>query len=230
MTRTAPAQPTTAASVITQSRDALTVGLADHPWWAGPRLVAILAPIVGIASGSFSVDTPGRAALMLFAAIKMPILLLATAAFCVPPFFVMHAALGVRRDFPISLRAVLAAQAVTAIVLAALAPLIPVYYTAIDDKSLAVLGCGLCFAAAALCSLLVPARMFRLAGLTTPTHRALVVCWFVLYAFVGIQLGWMLRPFVGSPDIPPAFLRDDPFTNGYVVVFDMLRGLATHPR
>jgi hypothetical protein len=115
-------------------------------------------------------------------------------------------------------------------VLAALAPLIPVYYTAIDDKSLAVLGCGLCFAAAALCSLLVPARMFRLAGLTTPTHRALVVCWFVLYAFVGIQLGWMLRPFVGSPDIPPAFLRDDPFTNGYVVVFDMLRGLATHPR
>ena len=225
MTRAARNPDAHASALAHQSRDALTIGLGAHPWWAGPRLVAILAPAVGLATGSFSVDSPERAALMLYAAIKAPILLLATAALCIPPFFVAHAVLGVRRDFPVAVRAVFAGQAVTAIVLAALAPLIPVYYTAIDDKNLAVLGCGLGFAVAALASLVVPARVFRLAGLTTTTHRTLLVLWFVLYAFVGIQLGWMLRPFIGSPGLPPAFLRDDPFTNGYVVVFDIIRGL-----
>ena len=28
--------------------------------------------------------------------------------------------------------------------------------------------------------------------------------WLGVYAFVGIQMGWVLRPFVGQPDRPTA--------------------------
>ncbi|MFO0837863.1 MAG: hypothetical protein U1D55_05005 [Phycisphaerae bacterium] len=51
-----------------------------------------------------------------------------------------------------------------------------------------------------------------------PRHRITLAAWMVLYAFVGIQMGWMLRPFVGAPDEPPQFFRPEPFSNAYVVV------------
>ncbi len=31
--------------------------------------------------------------------------------------------------------------------------------------------------------------------------------WLVLYGFVGIQMGWILRPFIGAPDLEWTFLR-----------------------
>ncbi|MEM7263108.1 MAG: hypothetical protein AAF488_14050 [Planctomycetota bacterium] len=31
--------------------------------------------------------------------------------------------------------------------------------------------------------------------------------WLVLYGFVGVQMGWILRPFLGAPDLPWEFVR-----------------------
>lgn len=44
---------------------------------------------------------------------------------------------------------------------------------------------------------------------------ALAVAWVGTYAFVGTQLGWMLRPFVGSPFYPVVFLRPDAFDRNF---------------
>jgi len=41
-----------------------------------------------------------------------------------------------------------------------------------------------------------------------PVHRRLGIAWFFLYAFIGVQMGWDLRPFVGNPDMPVQFFRD----------------------
>ena len=49
-------------------------------------------------------------------------------------------------------------------------------------------------------------------------HRIGRRAWLVLYVFVAIQAAWVLRPFVGRPDLPSQFLRDDPWSNAYVVV------------
>jgi len=38
---------------------------------------------------------------------------------------------------------------------------------------------------------------------------ALFVTWVGMYAFVGCQMSWILRPFVGSPFYPVAFMRPD---------------------
>jgi hypothetical protein len=39
--------------------------------------------------------------------------------------------------------------------------------------------------------------------------NALFLCWLAAFAFVGCQMSWILRPFVGSPFYPVAFMRPD---------------------
>ena len=42
----------------------------------------------------------------------------------------------------------------------------------------------------------------------SPNRHKLIKAWLFLYGFVGSQLGWTLRPFVGSPDEPFALFRE----------------------
>jgi hypothetical protein len=55
-------------------------------------------------------------------------------------------------------------------------------------------------------------------GARSPRHRLLLRAWFFLYAFVGIQMGWVLRPFIGDPHLPVAFFRSEAWGNAYVIV------------
>ena len=41
--------------------------------------------------------------------------------------------------------------------------------------------------------------------------RFLLICWLTAFAVVGSQIGWMMRPLVGSPNIKVEFLREDAF-------------------
>jgi hypothetical protein len=44
----------------------------------------------------------------------------------------------------------------------------------------------------------------------------------VLYGFVAIQMGWVLRPFVGNPDQPTGFFRAGAWSNAYVEIAELL--------
>lgn len=48
-----------------------------------------------------------------------------------------------------------------------------------------------------------------LSQLRRPESRAQVIfkVWLVLYALVGAQMGWVLRPFIGAPDLPFVLFR-----------------------
>jgi hypothetical protein len=39
------------------------------------------------------------------------------------------------------------------------------------------------------------------------TRMSILRFWLILYAFVGTQLGWTLRPFFGTPDTPFVLFR-----------------------
>ncbi len=203
---------------------ALRATLLDRPWWAGPRIVLLISPLAGLAIGSFGAVSPERAPQMLYAAIKLPLMILGSAVVCLPAFFVMHLALRARRDFPLAVRGVLGGQAVFAIALAGLAPLIPVWYGAVHSHRLAILANGALFAIASACSLVAVARAQRRSTGPRLTSRALLVCWLFLYTLVGMQTAWMLRPFIGSPEAPISFLRERPLTNGYVAVLRQIVG------
>lgn len=49
-------------------------------------------------------------------------------------------------------------------------------------------------------------------------HRVLMWAWGLCYAFVGIQAGWVLRPFIGNPGQPTQFLRAEAWGNAYIEV------------
>jgi hypothetical protein len=56
--------------------------------------------------------------------------------------------------------------------------------------------------------------------------RAVLFSWLAGNFFLGAQLGWNLRPFIGSPKLAVQFLRDDPLRgNFYEAVWRALRHL-----
>lgn len=58
------------------------------------------------------------------------------------------------------------------------------------------------------------------------TAGAVLFSWLAGNFFLGAQLAWSLRPFVGSPDLAVRFFRDDPFRgNFYEAVWRALRHL-----
>ena len=56
-------------------------------------------------------------------------------------------------------------------------------------------------------------------------HRWMLWTWLVIYAFVGVQMAWILRPFVGDPNMEVQFFRPEAWGNAYVVVADLIRGM-----
>ncbi len=47
-------------------------------------------------------------------------------------------------------------------------------------------------------------------------------CWIILFALVGVQMGWVLRPFIGAADQPVQFFRHEVWDNAYVIVARMI--------
>jgi len=51
--------------------------------------------------------------------------------------------------------------------------------------------------------------------------------WLIIYALVGAQMGWILRPFIGSPDLPFQLFRAreaNIFTDVAHTLFKLLGG------
>jgi len=155
---------------------------------------------------------------MLYSALKVPLLLGVSALVCLPNLVAVNTVLGLRDDFAAALRAVLLAQGTVCISLAAVAPLTAVAYLSTDAYDLAVLFNGLMFLAAALAGQITLGRHYRPLIAANPRHRLGRNAWLGLYMFVAIQMGWVLRPFVGNPDLPTRFFREGAWGNAYVEV------------
>lgn len=176
----------------------------------------------GAVMGSFGGIAGERVWQVLYSALKVPLLLVVTFLLSLPSFFVLNTFLGLRADFPAALRAHVAAQAGLAIILIALAPLTLVWYASSADYQAAILFNGLMFAVASGGAQLLLRRGYRPLVDRRRRHRSLLRLWLFLYAFIGIQMGWLLRPFVGAPDQPVQFFREGAWDNAYVIVIRMM--------
>ncbi len=199
-------------------------GVAARPAWWLPLMICAFGPVYGAVMGSFSLETPDRLWLVLFSAVKVPLLLFATSVLCLPGFFVLNTLAGLRDDFGEALQAILAGQAGLSVALAALAPLTRFWYFSTDNYRAALLFNAAMFALATLAGQMVMLRYYRGLIRRHHHHAFMLVGWVTLYAFVGIQMGWILRPFIGDPTLRPAFFRSEPFSNAYVVVFNLVCG------
>jgi hypothetical protein len=159
---------------------------------------------------------------VVYAAIKVPILLMVTFALSLPSFFVVNTLLGLRSDFSRVLQALLATQAGLTVILAALAPFTAFWYLSVGGYQLAILFNGAMFAVASLSAQWMLRRDYIPLICENPKHRWMLRAWIVIYVFVGIQMGWVLRPFIGDPNQPVQFFREGSWSNAYEVVLRMI--------
>ncbi|MCA9312548.1 MAG: hypothetical protein KDA21_15140 [Phycisphaerales bacterium] len=182
-------------------------------------MILALTAGAGLIIGSRQGFTADGITQSLFVAIKLPLLLLAASAMCMTPCLVIQACVGLGRTRRDLLRAILRAQVAFSASLAALSPLIGLAYA----SGLSYIGAHAvnvaAFAGATLAAQVVLARGFRPLCRAAPLHRLLLATWMALYPFVGIQCGWMLRPFIGQHGAEVVFLRPEALTNAYVATW-----------
>lgn len=207
--------------------------LRRRPWTTqvgrtGSALAWLAAAIIlfgmlyGAVMGVFGGVLGDRAWQVLYAALKVPLLLGVTFLLGLPSFFVLNTLFGLRRDFGASVRSLMATQAGLAIVLASLAPLTMLWYASSADYSAALLFNGLMFAVASFAGQWLLREYYRPLIARNPRHRWMFWTWLGIYVFVGIQMAWIMRPFVGAPGSPVQFFREESWGNAYTVVAQLI--------
>ena len=210
--------------------------LRARPWavsqgTAAGRLTHLAALIVvfgmtcGAVMGAFSLIPAGRVLQMVYSAAKVPILLGGTFLLSLPSFFVINTLVGLRDDFAHAVRALVATQAGLTVILAAFAPFTALWYASCANYSAAILFNALMFGAASLAAQRLLRRYYKPLIRRNPRHRAMLWAWLGVYAFVGIQMGWVLRPFIGDPAMETSFFRQKAWSNAYVAIANMVWGL-----
>ena len=160
--------------------------------------IAVAMAIVGAALGSYRGGVQ-----IAYAALKLPIVLLGTAALSAPALSALGAALGRRSRLAADLALVMTALAFGALLLVACTPLVLVGRAVELDYHRMILATVAMFALAGGAALRLIWRGVALeAG---PGWRTAIVGLCVVFSLVGGQLSWALRPYLvrpRAPDVP----------------------------
>lgn len=174
--------------------------------------------------------------------LKVPLLFLLTLAVTFPSLYVFAALSRSRLSAGATLRLLLAAIAVHLAVLASFAPIVGFFTVCTRSYPFILLLNVLFFAVSGAISLVFLKRALEAAfGVSSdpeaaesggirrahPARAATGVfrVWLVIYGAVGAQMGYVLRPFVGNPELEFAWLRPRE-SHFFQVVLDALRSLA----
>ncbi len=205
--------------------DALLRGTSTGGFRSLPALVGtaiVFGLFYGALMGTFGGLAGPRIWQVVYSATKVPLLLLATFGLSLPSFFVLNTLLGVRSDFGPAVRALSSAQAGLTVILASFAPFTLLWYASSADYPSAILFNAAMFGTASFSAQVLLRRGYRPLIDRNAKHRWLLRIWLVIYAFVGIQMGWLLRPFIGAPEQPVQFFRVGSWDNAYVIVVKMI--------
>jgi hypothetical protein len=186
----------------------------------GMAMVLFGGAFYGLVMGAFGGFTGDRPLQMIYSGTKVPMLIVLTGALAMPSFFVLNSLLGLRSDFREVIGALAITQTAVAVILASLAPYTALWYASTTDYQEATLFNAAMFAIASLAAQWVLRRRYVPLIARNPRHRVMVRVWLAMYAFVGIQMGWVLRPFIGQPGRPVTFFREDAWGNAYVFILE----------
>ena len=159
-----------------------------------------------------------------YTALKMPLLIFATCLANGLLNGLLAQVLGAGLSFRQSLLAILMSFTIAAMVLAALSPI--VYLMVANAPPLASEGSRaghsvVLLTAVAFIAYAGVAAVRRLLGLLIAVCNSREVAtrlfwsWLAGNLFLGAQLSWVLRPFIGSPGLPVQFLRDNPLRGNF---------------
>jgi len=193
--------------------------------------IAALAATYGVFMGVYAVRTSGVDGLAQLAAstVKVPLLVFLTAAITLPSLYVFSAILGSRLSPIRVVRLVSASCAITSAVAASLGPILGFFtvsttsYPFMVLLNVALLGISGVVGTSCLLRMLAGVASAEPMGpiaedsdeptTPSPARRTdpamrIVGVWVILYAVVGVQMGWVLRPFIGAPGTPFTVFRE----------------------
>jgi hypothetical protein len=189
--------------------------------------IVVYGMFYGGVMGSYGGASGPRFWQIVYSAVKVPILLMATFGLSLPSFVVLNTLFGLRDDFPRVARALLSTQAGLTVILCSLAPFTAFWYLSGSGYEDAILFNGLMFGVASVSAQWMLRRDYAPLIRRNPKHRYMLFTWLIIYVFVGIQLGWVLRPFIGNPRFPVQFFREGSWSNAYEVVIEMVWNALT---
>lgn len=149
----------------------------------------------------------------LSSAAKLPILFLITLAICVPALYVLSVLFGASQRLTQSIALVLSAITVTAVLLLSFAPITFFFMLTTSGYQFFKLLNVLFFVIAGSLGMVFLSQGVQVVSTSdkqegVKMRRLLLYVWIVLYAFVGSQMAWTLRPFIGYPDAKFELVRE----------------------
>jgi hypothetical protein len=140
----------------------------------------------------------------LSSAVKLPALYLITLLICLPTLFFANIIFGSKRSFAQHFALVLTAISITSILLFSFVPVTLFFLITTNHYQFLIL---LNVSIFALTGIIAISSLYKAANFVltqeedeaNKTRKKILKSWLFLYAFVGSQLGWTLRPFFGSP-------------------------------
>jgi hypothetical protein len=143
--------------------------------------------------------------------LKLPVLFLATLFVCVPSLYFFSLLFGSRQSLRQNLTLILTAVTVTAVLLLSLAPITLFFLLTTSEYQFFKLLNVAIFAVSGFMGVVflwqgmkvVSGDSFEGASM----RKWIIIIWMFVYAFVGSQMAWTIRPFIGDPGAPFEIFR-----------------------
>lgn len=136
--------------------------------------------------------------------IKLPVLFLATLFICAPTLYFFNVLFGSSQSLTQNVALILTAVTVTAVLLLSFSPITLFFLLTTSQYQFFKLLNVAIFAIAGFMGVTFLGQGMRIvAGQAEgeQARRRVLRLWMLLYAFVGSQLAWTIRPFIGAPSI-----------------------------
>ena len=133
--------------------------------------------------------------------LKAPILLWGTLGVCLPALYTFNVLLGSKMSIKQTLAVLSMSTYLLATILVSLAPIVLFFIISSSGKNFVLLLNVISFGIAGVfgTSLLWNAMGYITMRSGYPYNAKIIQTWTLIYAFVGTQFAWLLRPFVGDP-------------------------------
>jgi hypothetical protein len=147
----------------------------------------------------------------LSATVKLPILFLATLFICVPSLYFFSLLFGSNQSLRQSLAVILTAITVTSVLLLSCAPITLFFLLTTSHYQFFKLLNVAIFAISGLMGVVFLYQGIKVvSGSETEgagSRKFVLIAWMFVYAFVGSQMAWTIRPFIGAPGTPFELFR-----------------------
>ena len=136
-------------------------------------------------------------------ALKLPVLFLVTLLICLPTLYFFNLLYGSQLTFAQTATLMMAAVTITGALALAFASISMFFWLTVQDYEFFVtLNVGILAITAWWGLSFLRQGMRYVQQGTQARHGRILAVWIAIYAFVGTQMAWALRPFFGSPEAP----------------------------